>query len=91
MASLIENWEKHLLSEAERINSSKELTKDEKAAMIHGQRGQMIRNATITMSDYKHRLEGERNKLEGLLEQRHRKPVYPATEVGQLMQMNNLM
>jgi hypothetical protein len=51
----------------------------------------MIRNARTTLSDYTVRLENERSKLEGLLAQRHRKPFYPATEVGQLMRLNDFM
>ena len=74
---------------AERINASKELTKDEKAARIHGERAQMVRNATVTLSDYKSRLANERDKLDTLISQQHRKPVYPL--VGQLMRMNDFM
>jgi hypothetical protein len=90
MTTIIENWEKHLLSEADRINASKELSKDEKAARIHSERAQMVHRARVTLSDYRSRLEGERSKLDTLLEQRHRKTVYPLTEVGQLMRMNDL-
>jgi hypothetical protein len=90
MATIIESWEKHLLSEADRINRSRELSKDEKAARIHGERAQMVHRARVTLGDYKSRLEGERNKLNTLLSVRHKKSVYPATEVGQLMRMNDL-
>ena len=51
----------------------------------------MIRNAVVTLSDYKVRLDNERGKLDTLVSQRHRKPFYPATEVGQLMRMNDFM
>jgi hypothetical protein len=36
-------------------------------------------------------LDNERSKLDTLVSQRHRKPFYPATEVGQLMRMNDFM
>jgi len=91
MATIIESWQKHLLTEAERINGSKELSKDEKAARIHSDRAQMVRNATVTLGDYKSRLANEQDKLDTLISQRHRKPVYPLTEVGQLMRMNDFM
>jgi hypothetical protein len=91
MATIIENWQQHLLTEAERINSRKDLSKDEKTARIHSDRAQMVRNATVTLSDYKSRLANERDKLDTLISQRHIKPVYPATEVGQLMRMNDFM
>ena len=91
MATIIESWEKHLLTEAERINGSKELSKDEKAAQIHSERAQMVHRARVLLSDYKRRLEGERSKLESLLEQRNKKTFYPLTEVGQLMRMNDFM
>jgi hypothetical protein len=91
MATIIESWQKHLLTEAERINSSKELSKDEKAARIHSERAQMVRNATVMLSDYKNRLANERDKLYTLISQRHKKPFYPTTEVGQLMRMNDFM
>ncbi len=64
MATIIESWQKHLESEAERINANKELTKDEKAARIHGDRAQMVHRARVMLSDYKSRLENERDKLE---------------------------
>ena len=51
----------------------------------------MVRNATVMLGDYKSRLANERDKLDTLISQRHRKPVYPATEVGQLMRMNDFM
>ena len=79
MATIIESWQKHLLTEAERINASKELSKDEKAAQIHSERAQMVHRARVMLGDYKRRLEGERSKLESLLEQRNRKPFYPLT------------
>jgi hypothetical protein len=91
MTTIIENWLKHIESEAERINGSKELSKDEKAARIHGERAQMIRNARVTLSDYKVRLVNERDKLDNLISQRHKKPFYLLTEVGQLMRMNDFM
>jgi hypothetical protein len=91
MTTIIESWQKHLLTEAERINASKELSKDEKAARIHSERAQMVRYATVTLGDYKSRLVNQRDKLDTLISQRHRKPFYPATEVGQLMRMNDFM
>jgi hypothetical protein len=71
MATIIESWEKHLLSEADRINKSKHLTKDEKAARIHSERAQMVPRTRVTLSDYKSRLESEWNKLDTLLEKRN--------------------
>ena len=56
MATIIESWQKHLESEAERINGSKELSKDEKAARIHSERAQMVHRSRVTLSDYKSRL-----------------------------------
>ena len=91
MATIIESWQKHIESEAERINANSELSKDEKVAQIHGNRAQMVRNATVMLGDYKSRLANERDKLDTLISQRHRKPVYPLTEVGQLMRMNDFM
>jgi len=91
MTTIIESWQKHLESEAERINGSKELSKNEKAAQIHSERAQMVHKARVTLSAYKRRLKDERSKLERLLEQRHKKPFYPATEVKQLMRMNDFM
>jgi len=73
MTTIIENWQKHLLTEAERINGSKDLSKDEKAARIHSERGQMVRNATVMLGDYKVRLVNERDKLDGLVAQRNKK------------------
>jgi len=91
MTTIIESWQKHLESEAERISGNNKLNKDEKASRIHSERAQMVRNAVVTLSDYKSRLANERDKLDTLISQRHRKPVYPATEVGQLMRMNDFM
>ena len=91
MATIIESWQQHLLTEAERINSNNGLTRDEKTARIHSERAQMVRNATVMLSDYKGKLENQRGKLDTLISQRHRKPVYPVTEVGQLMRMNDFM
>ena len=91
MTTIIENWQKHLLTEAERVNGNTELSKDEKAARIHIDRAQMVRNATVMLGDYKSRLANERDKLDTLIAQRHKKPVYPPTEVGQLMRLNDFM
>ena len=91
MTTIIENWQKHIESEAERINATSELNKDEKVARIHGSRALMIRNARTTLSDYTVRLDNERSKLDTLTSVRHRKPFYPTTEVGQLMRMNDFM
>lgn len=91
MATIIESWQKHLLTEAEQINGSKELSKDEKAARIHGERAQMVHRARVMLGDYKNRLVNERDKLDTLISQRHKKPFYPATEVGQLMRLNDFM
>jgi len=83
--------QKYLESEAERINCNNKLNKDEKVARIHSDRAQMIRNAVVTLSDYKVRLDNERSKLDTLISQRHKKTLYPPTEVGQLMRMNDFM
>ena len=91
MATIIENWQKHIESEAERINAKQDLTKDEKVSRIHGDRAQMVHRARVTLSDYKSRLVNERDKLDTLISQRHKKAFYPATEVGQLMRMNDFM
>jgi hypothetical protein len=91
MATIIENWQKHLEAEAERINANSELNKDEKVAQIHSSRAQMVRNARVALSDYKRNLEQHRNKLDGLLAQRNKKPFYPLTEAGQLMRLNDFM
>ena len=91
MATIIESWQKHIESEAERINAKQDLMKDEKAARIHSDRAQMVHRARVMLGDYKSRLVNERDKLDTLLEQRHKKSFYPATEVGQLMRMNDFM
>jgi len=91
MATIIENWQKHLLTEAERINAKQDLTKDEKAVRIHSDRAQMVHRARVMLGDYKSRLVNERDKLDTLISQRHKKPFYPATETGQLMRLNDFM
>ena len=91
MATIIESWQKHLESEAERINANSDLSKDEKVAQIHGDRAQMVHRARVMLGDYKNRLENERDNLDTLISQRHRKPFYPATEVGQLMRLADFM
>ena len=67
MATIIESWQKHLESEAERTNSSKDLSKDEKVARIHGERAQMVHRARVMLGDYKSRLVNERDKLDTLI------------------------
>jgi hypothetical protein len=51
MASIIESWQKHLLTEDERINSSKELSKDEKAGRIHSERAQIVHRTRVLLGD----------------------------------------
>jgi hypothetical protein len=51
----------------------------------------MVHRARVMLGDYKSRFVNERDKLDTLISQRHKKPFYPATEVGQLMRMNDFM
>ena len=73
MTTIIENWQKHLESQAELINANSELSKDEKAAQIHSDRAQMVHRSRVTLGDYKSKLVNERDKLDGLVAQRNKK------------------
>jgi hypothetical protein len=90
METSIEQWEQDFLAEEKAINNSR-LLKDEKIAKVASARAQMIRRATGLLSTYERSLREQRAKLDELLSKRNLKTVYPMTEVGQLMRMNDLM
>jgi hypothetical protein len=88
METSIEQWERDLLAEEKAINNSR-LLKDEKIAKVASARAQMIRRATGLLSTYERSLREQRGRLDELLSRRNLKTVYPMTEVGQLMRMND--